>query len=57
MSNAFKLRGTKYGINTDHPNEIVSAQSRLLADYKSAKSRFPEDRVFIGFPAKADCLG
>lgn len=52
MSNAFKLRGTKYGINRDYPNEIVSARSRLWADYKSAKSRFPEDRVFIGFPAK-----
>ena len=52
MSYAFKLCGTKYGINRDYPNEIVSARSRLWADYKSAKSRFPEDRVFIGFPAK-----
>ena len=48
MSNAFNLHGTKYGINTDHPNEIASARSRLWTDYKSAKSRFPEDRVFIG---------
>ena len=41
-----------HGINRDYPDEIVKARSRLWADYKAKKPKYPRGKVFIGFPAK-----
>lgn len=54
MSKAKMLKGKEYGINRDYPNEIISARSKLWADYKSAKDLYKGsgNKVSIGFPAK-----
>lgn len=53
LANAYRLKNNPaYGINRDYPKEIVSARSRLWADYKKAKSDNTKGSVFIGFPAK-----
>ena len=52
MTNAKKLRNTNFGINRDFPPEIVQARSRLWGRFKEARKEYPNDPVFIGFPAK-----
>ena len=37
MRNAKMLQSKKFGINRDYPSEIISARSKLWADYKQAK--------------------
>ena len=52
LAEAHTLQGTDIGINRDYPDEIVKARSRLWADYKAEKPKYPRGKVFIGFPAK-----
>ena len=52
LSNAHKLKGTKYSINRDYPQEIVNARKTLWKEYKSLKSENPDKRVKIVYPAK-----
>ena len=52
LSNAHKLKGTKYSINRDYPQEIVNAHQTLRKEYKSLKSENPDKRVKIVYPAK-----
>lgn len=52
LSNAYKLKGTPYGINRDYPPEIVEARSRIWPMFKKAKAENPKGSVHIGFPAK-----
>ena len=52
LAKAHTLQGTDFGINRDYPDEIVKARSKLWAEYKVEKPKYPRGRVYIGFPAK-----
>jgi hypothetical protein len=51
LENAYKLKGTKFGINRDYPREIVVARSKLWPLYKKEKAN-KRNKVHIGYPAK-----
>ena len=52
LSKAYKLKGSKYSINRDYPQEIVNARKSLWKEYKSLKSNNPDKRVHLVYPAK-----
>ena len=52
LSNAGKLRGTRFGINRDYPQEIINARKPLLALKRELKSQNPSSRISIQYPAK-----
>ena len=52
MANASKLKGSKFSINRDYPQEIVNARKKLWNEYKSLKSEHPDKRVSLVYPAK-----
>ena len=52
LANGRMLRGKEVGINRDYPKKIIAARARLWSDYKTLKSRYPENKVTITFPAK-----
>ena len=52
LTNGRMLRGKAFGINRDYPKEIIAAMVRLWSDYKTLKSKYPDDKVTIAFPAK-----
>ena len=52
LSNAGKLRGTRFCINRDYPQEIINARKPLLALKRELKSQNPSSRISIQYPAK-----
>ena len=50
LSNAGKLRGTRFGINRDYPQEIINARKPLLALKRELKSQNPSSRISIQYP-------
>ena len=52
MGNGRLLRGKAFGINRDYTKVIIAASSQLWCDYQTLKSRYPDDKVTIAFPAK-----
>ncbi|KAH3775046.1 hypothetical protein DPMN_176442 [Dreissena polymorpha] len=52
LANAYKLKGTKYGINRDYPKEITQARARLWNRFKQERANNPKGSVHIGYPAK-----
>ena len=52
LANAYKLRNTNMDTNKDFPKEIVNARSELWSSYKQEKQKTPNNKVYIGFPAK-----
>lgn len=52
LSNAGKLRNTRFGINRDFPQEIIDARKPLFAEKKNLKSKYPSSNISIQYPAK-----
>ena len=52
ISSAYKLKDTPYNINRDFPPEIQSARRELWPKYKDLKSRFPDSKINLVYPAK-----
>ena len=52
LENAKKLKDTPFGVNRDYPKEIISARSKLWAEYKKAREENAKGTVYIGYPAK-----
>ena len=52
LENAYKLKGTPFGINKDYPREILNARVQIWPQYKKAREQNPNTSVYIGYPAK-----
>lgn len=52
ISNAGKLKGTRFGINRDYPQEIIDARKPLYKEKKELKSQNPNSNISIRYPAK-----
>ena len=52
ISNAGKLKGTRFGINRDYPQEIVDARKPLYKEKKELKIQNPRANIAIQYPAK-----
>lgn len=57
MSSARSLADTYYGVSRDFPQEITHARKQLWPEYKELKSRNPNGKVRIIFPAKLVMYG
>lgn len=51
MSKAFRLAGTQYGVDRDHPKEIAEARKSLW-NFKKEQRYSARDKVSIQYPAK-----
>lgn len=52
VSNAKLLKGKKFSINRDFPKEISNARKALWPEFKETRSRYPNSRVSLAYPAK-----
>jgi hypothetical protein len=52
ISNAHKLKYTNYNINRDFPQEITNARKSIWNKFKDLKSKFPERKINLVYPAK-----
>ena len=52
LSNAGKLKGTRFGKNSDYPQEIVNARKPLFQQKKELKSKHPSAEISIQYPVK-----
>lgn len=52
ISQAKKLKGTKYNINRDYPQEIANARRVLWPEYKKLRENYPDSKVGLAYPAK-----
>ena len=52
ISNAVKLKGTRFGINRDYPQEIIGARKPLYKEKKELRSKNPNSNISIRYPAK-----
>ena len=52
ISNAGKLKGTRFGINRDYPQEIIDARKPLYKEKKELRSKNPNSNISIRYPAK-----
>ena len=52
ISNAGKLKGTRFGINRDYLQEIVDARKPLYKKKKELKTQNPRANIAIQYPAK-----
>lgn len=57
LSNAGKLRGSRFGINRDYPQEIVDARKSLFQEKRLLKSQHPTAKFSIQYPAKLTMNG
>ena len=52
LSNTGKLRGTRFGVNRDYPQEIINARKPLLDEKRQLRSKYPNSNISIQYPAK-----
>ena len=52
LSNAGKLKNTRFGINRDYPQEIINARKPLFEEKKTLKAQNPGAKISIHYPAK-----
>ena len=52
LSQANKLKGTKFSVNRDFPKEITNARKRLWPEYKRLRQTAPDSKTSIVYPAR-----
>jgi hypothetical protein len=52
MQKAYKLRGTKFGVDRDYPKEIANARKSLYNSLEAKQARQDKVKMYIKFPAK-----
>lgn len=52
LENAYKLRGTSFGIDRDYPREILDARKMLYSSREAVTARENKKKVHITYPAK-----
>jgi hypothetical protein len=52
MQKAYKLKGSKFGVDRDYPREFANARKSLYNSLEAKQARQDKEKMYITYPAK-----